>query len=67
MNAAGYSMPGLNRADFKAWPVAKCYLIFSNLGKVDFWSRLPVADAKEANIDRTRAKCAQRWTVPYWF
>ena len=33
MNAAGYSMPGHNRADFDVWPVAKCHLIFSNVGK----------------------------------
>ena len=35
-------------------------LDFSNLGNWISGQKLPVAGRKEANIDRTRAKCAER-------
>lgn len=48
MNAAGYGMPSLNRADFDAWPVAILNLIFSNLEKQIFSEGRGLLDAKEA-------------------
>jgi hypothetical protein len=47
MNAAGYGMPELQRADFDRRPVAIFNLIFSNLGKQIFGQGCGLEKAKE--------------------
>lgn len=48
-----------NSADFDRWPVAALILIFSNLGKADFWpSARGRLDAKEALYLQIRNRVA---------